>query len=156
MKRLTPLVFLVLSAMGGAEGVKPIDNADIEMNVAIRRAKESLDTFLKLKSNPPTGVENFQVKVRFASGEVVEHMWVSPFRSALGTGYEGLLRNEPRNIPSLRLGQQVKFSADQITDWGYTKEGKRFGYFTTCVLFARDKSPESQKQRTELGYQCQL
>jgi uncharacterized protein YegJ (DUF2314 family) len=112
-----------------------------------------LDDFLSLRASPPPGAENFAVKVRFKYRDNVELMWVIPFRASLN-GFEGVLKNQPRDNPSLSWGQQVKFPKEDIVDWSYSLAGKTYGQFTTCVLFDRNPSQEALKAKSERGFVC--
>lgn len=134
----------------GADNVALVHEADPEMNAAIARARQTFDNFLKLKSQSPQGVSGFIVKVRIET----EHLWVSPFRPNGKGGFEGILKSEPRNMPSLKWGQQVNFVAEQVSDWGYSNDGKLEGFFTTCVLLARDSNLRKQLKEQGRNYAC--
>ncbi|ALT76290.1 YegJ family protein [Paucibacter sp. KCTC 42545] len=125
------------------------------MNQAIQKARDSLGAFMQIKENPKSGAERFELKVSFSR----ELMWVSPFRvsggvNGKGDGFEGILKSAPQYSPTLAWGKQVSFSRDQIVDWGYTKDGKRHGHFTTCVLLARMKADEAAKIRKDMKLEC--
>ena len=124
------------------------------MNTAIAQAQKSLDNFLKLKSAPLSGTSQFTVKVLFTQGEAKEHMWVMPFRAAPGAGFEGILQNDARFISTLRRGQQVRFSREQVTDWGYSKDGTLLGFFTVCAMFARAPEQRAQLEASGQRYAC--
>ena len=137
------------------EMIKPVPSDDPQMNVAIAKAKLTFPEFLKLKSAGTDGLSQFTVKVLFVDGTNKEHMWVSPFRSASNKGFEGILKSSPRAMPSLRYDQQVTFTAEQVTDWGYTKNGKKIGYFTVCVFLARDANFRASVKSEGIQYECQ-
>lgn len=131
-----------------------VSGSDQQVNVAIIRAQRSLDDFLRVKANPSSGETAFTVKVVFTRGASVEHMWVIPFRPDGKGGLQGILKSEPRVIPDLRFGQEVNFTRQQITDWGYTREGELVGYFTTCVLLARDDGLRKRLKALGQTYKC--
>lgn len=151
--RATCLVLTLFMLSGFAvasENIAAVRTTDAQMNLAIQRARDSLGMFQQLKTDPKSGAEKFELKVSF-SGEM---MWVSPFRPN-GDRYEGILRNAPQFNPDLALGRQVQFSREQIVDWGYMKNGKRFGHFTTCVLLARQKPEEAARIKQEMSLGCE-
>ncbi len=147
------LLLLLPLVAHGADKIVPVADGDPEINAAILRSRQTLDTFLKLRMASPGDAGGFTVKVLFSESGHREHMWVAPFR-ATAAGFEGILKSQPRFISGLRYGQQVQFSRDQITDWGYNKNGTLFGYRTVCVFLARDPGQREQARRDGLVYEC--
>jgi uncharacterized protein YegJ (DUF2314 family) len=152
---LTLLLALLARPAMAQESIKPVPDDDSQMNVAIAKAKQTFPEFLKLKSASTDGLSQFTVKVLFVDGPNKEHMWVSPFRAVPSKGFEGILKSSPRAISSLRYDQQVAFTAEQVTDWGYTRNGKKVGYFTVCVFLARDSNFRASVKSKGLQYDCQ-
>nr|WP_295077612.1 DUF2314 domain-containing protein [uncultured Roseateles sp.] len=154
------LLLLLLARLSGSvfanDNIAAVRDADVPMNQAIQKARDSLGAFIQIKANPKSGAEHFELKVSFAR----ELMWVSPFRVSgsdghgKGDSYEGILKSVPQYNPTLAWGKQVSFSRDQIVDWGYTKDGRRHGHFTTCVLLARMKPDEATKIRKDMRLEC--
>jgi len=151
------LLLLLLARLFGPafanDNIAAVRDADVPMNQAIQKARDSLGAFMQIKENPKSGAERFELKVSFSR----ELMWVSPFRvsgGVNGDGFEGILKSVPQYNPALVWGKQVSFSRDQIVDWGYTKDGKRHGHFTTCVLLARMKADEAAKIRKDMKLEC--
>jgi uncharacterized protein YegJ (DUF2314 family) len=154
MRTLFTLLLVVCTQANSADNVSLVPDGDPQMTAAIAKARASLDQFLSLKAKAPDGVSSYFVKVLFKAGGTGEHMWVSPFRTS-GTGeLQGILKSEPNFAPGLRWGQEVTFSKDQITDWGYTKDGKLLGYFTTCVLLSRDADMRKKISESGRQYAC--
>ena len=149
MKPLFALVLAIHVTTSAADNVSLIHASDPQMNAAIVRARQTLPEFLAIKSKPE-GAQEFTLKVLLAK----EHVWVTPFRSDGKGGYQGLLKSEPRSLTHLRWGQEVSFGSEQITDWGYTKDGKRIGFFTTCVLLSRDLTLKKRLQSEGRHYVC--
>ena len=141
-------------ARGADPNVALIHDTDPQMNAAISKARSTLDEFFKTKSQRAPGEDGYTVKVLFREGSNAEHMWVTPFRPNAGGGYQGLLKSSPSYIKGLQWGQQVTFARDQITDWGYTKGNTLVGYFTVCVLLARDSALKSRIEANGQRYQC--
>ena len=71
-----------------------------------------------------------------------ENIWVKDL-SRNGDQISGVLNNAPADIPGLSLGSKVTFKASQVSDWGYMKNAKLYGHFTTRILMSR-ASPDEQ------------
>ena len=140
-------------AIAVTDEVKLIAANDGQMMAAKATARRTLDQFLAIHANPPFDVSAVGVKVTFTHNDVTELMWVTPFRRTTN-GFEGVLKNQPRDIPAMQWGQQVTFSKEQIADWGYTQRGKTYGHFTTCVLFERNATSDALKEKKDRGFVC--
>ena len=125
---------------------------DAAMNAAVAKARGSLDTFLALAAAPPPDASRFRVSVEFRDGAAVEYLWVAPFRR-VGDDFEGIVANRPATLHNIMLGERVRFSRDQIADWGYQQKGRQIGSFTVCVLMAR-MSPAEDAFLREQGFDC--
>ncbi|TPJ59461.1 MULTISPECIES: DUF2314 domain-containing protein [unclassified Mesorhizobium] len=144
----------------GAQGVDPGDDkgiifapGDPDMAAATKQALAGLDEFLALSEMPPSGTGRFKLKVKVRDGQVTEHFWVIPFRRA-GTGFVGILANEPEAVRNVVLGQNIEFTRDDISDWGYTRDGHQVGSFTICVMFKRMSKEEADNMREKYGFDC--
>lgn len=151
---------LSLALAGTAAGQKRDENEilmvgaqDKEMVAAIREARDSLDTFLKLARNPPPEVSGMRLKVMVKDPNGTEHFWVAPFKST-STGFEAILANEPRIVKSVQHGQRLTFTRAQITDWGYVKNGRQVGSFTVCVMLKQAPKDQADYYRKNHGFDC--
>lgn len=148
-----PLATFACLASAATDEVKLIATDDAQMQAAKATARRTLDQFLAIHDKPPFDATNMEVKVVFSHQGYDELMWVAPFRRTT-SGFQGILKNQPRDIPGLQWGQQVTFTKAEIVDWGYAQRGKTYGHFTTCVLFERQPSPEVSAARRDRGYVC--
>ena len=130
-----------------------IKTEDVEMNAAIAKAQSTLDEFLKLKANPPSGASGFKLKVKVTDAHGTEHMWVTPF-SRTATGFTGTLADQPEYVASVANGQSLSFTTADISDWGYVLNGKQIGSFTVCVLFKHMPKDEVEAYRRDYGFEC--
>jgi uncharacterized protein YegJ (DUF2314 family) len=74
------------------------------------------------------------VKAPFSDpGSQVEHMWISDVEFD-GKIVRGTLLSSPNEVSSLREGSAVALSAEQLSDWLYTLEGKAYGAFTVQLI----------------------
>jgi len=126
---------------------------DPAMVAAIRTARASLDQFLATAAAPPPGTSEFKLKVMVRDGGSTEHFWVSPFR-VTPAGFEGTLANAPRVVRNVRAGQLYRFKRDEISDWGYIRDGRQVGSFTVCALFKSMPRDQADYYRRNHGFDC--
>jgi uncharacterized protein YegJ (DUF2314 family) len=69
-------------------------------------------------------------------------MWVEDVVITTG-GYRGKLGNEPLEITSLKLGQEVLVPLERVSDWMAVDDGTLVGGFTLRVL--RDRMPADER-----------
>ncbi|MEO0817580.1 MAG: DUF2314 domain-containing protein [Pseudomonadota bacterium] len=114
------------------------------MEAAIAEAQASFDHFLEAKAAGVAPGESFTVKVGFADNTgSFEHIWVDAVR-AKGEGFAGILANQPLNLRDYsRLGEPVKFTRDQVSDWGYIDGDRLRGHFTTRLLLGNIPEDEA-------------
>jgi uncharacterized protein YegJ (DUF2314 family) len=130
-----------------------VGTKDPDMVEAIRNARAGLPEFLKLAASPPTGTSGYKLKVMVKDGSLVEHFWVTPFKS-LPDGYAGIIANEPKIVKSVKIDQLVRFDESLISDWGYTKNGRQVGSYTVCVLFKKMPTEQAEYYRKTHGFDC--
>ncbi|MEI9400989.1 YegJ family protein [Mesorhizobium argentiipisi] len=130
-----------------------IASDDAEMAAAIEKARSSLDEFLNLSDAPPPGTDKFKLKVMIVDGKATEHFWVIPFKRT-ANGFVGILANEPEIVRNVVLGQNIEFTRDDISDWGYTRNGRQVGSFTVCVMLKKMSKEEAEYMRAQYGFDC--
>ena len=150
---ILPAVIALATFMTSAPETKvlSVDSDDVEMNLAIARAREGLDGFVERAGM--AGAREPSVKVKFEDSNGIEHLWVEPF-IITDEGFEGYVANEPRTVRSVKFEEWVSFKREDITDWGYINEGVRVGYFTICVQLRRMPAGERVAYR-EAGFRCE-
>ena len=136
-----------------ADKAMMIASDDADMAAAIAKARSSLDDFLALSEAPPPGTDRYKLKVMVVDGDATEHFWVIPFRRT-ANGFVGILANEPEIVHNVVLGQDIEFTRDDISDWGYTRNGHQVGSFTVCVMLKKMTSEEADYMRTQYGFDC--
>lgn len=130
-----------------------IGTTDPEMVAAIKTARSGLDGFLALAESPLAGTEQFKLKVMVRDGDTTEHFWVVPFRPT-SSGFEGILANDPKVVRNVKAGQQIQFMRNQISDWGYSRNGRQVGSYTVCVLFKKMPPEQADYYRKNHGFDC--
>lgn len=154
------ILLFALVGLGAAAQEKRDENEvvfvgtrDADMVAAIRQARATLDEFLAISASPPPGTDGFKLKVMVKDGTETEHFWVTPFYPT-SEGFEGILANEPRVVRNVRAGQTLRFTRSEISDWGYTKNGRQIGSYTVCVLFKKMPKHQADYYRTNHGFDC--
>lgn len=152
---IAPLLALCLTTAQAAETDRIVtaERQDPAISAAVREAQAGLDEFLQLAANPPANTSGYKVQVMVTDDYGIETFWVVPFR-ALEDGFIGELANEPRIVKSVTWGQQLRFGREQITDWGYLKNGRQVGNFTVCALFKQMPAEQVEFYRTQHGFDC--
>ncbi|WP_137934865.1 YegJ family protein [Mesorhizobium comanense] len=160
VRTIISLMLVLAPELAGAQGADPGDDktvifapGDPEMTAATAHALAGLDEFLALAEAPPSGTDRFKLKVKVRDGHVTEHFWVIPFRRTK-TGFVGILANQPEEVRNVVLGQNIEFSREDISDWGYTRDGRQVGSFTVCVMFQRISKEEADHMRDKYGFDC--
>ncbi|WP_246094111.1 MULTISPECIES: YegJ family protein [Mesorhizobium] len=160
VRAMISLMLALAPGSAGAQGADPGDDKTIiftpddpEMAAATAQALASLDDFLALSEAPPSDTDRFKLKVKVRDGNVTEHFWVIPFRRT-ETGFVGILANQPEEVHNVVLGQNIEFTRDDISDWGYTRGGRQVGSFTVCVMFNKMSKEEADTMRDQYGFDC--
>lgn len=153
MLALAPISAEAQDSSQGDDSVVAVAPDDPDMAAATAQARASLDEFLALSQTPPPGTDTFKLKVMIKDGNVTEHFWVIPFQRT-ETGLGGILANEPQAVRNVVAGQYIEFSRNDISDWGYTRNGHQIGSFTVCVMFKSMSKEEADYMRTHYGFDC--
>ncbi len=71
----------------------------------------------------------FAVKMAFADGDKVEHMWIDP-TDVSKESITGKLMNDPHRLRNVRKGEMVTKPLSELTDWIYVEDNEGHGAFT--------------------------
>ncbi len=165
MSALQVIILLTLIIPLSACGQSVVDRAendelylaaddDKDMEDAFRKAREGLDGFLRLSKSPTLGKSDFSVKVGITEGENTEYFWISPFQET-ADAFAGILNNEPRMVTTVRMGQEVTFTKEQIVDWLYSDQGQMVGNFTACAMLKKEPDSERRAFEQRFGLRCE-
>lgn len=108
---------------------------DPAMLAAIAKARAGLPEFLAKAARPRIHQRAFALKVAVRAEGDTEYLWVTGF-SKQDDDFVGIISNEPRLVPNLKLGGYLVFKHDAIADWQYLENGRMVGNVTLCVLLA--------------------
>ncbi|MBA1141908.1 YegJ family protein [Mesorhizobium neociceri] len=149
----SPIAAGAQNSSQGDDKVVNVARDDPDMAAAIAQARASLDQFLSLSDAPPAGTTGYKLKVEVKDGDTSEHFWIIPFHKT-ASGFAGTLANEPQAVHNVTAGQELEFTRDDISDWGYTRNGRQVGSFTVCVLFKTISKEEADYYRQNYGFDC--
>jgi len=131
----------------------PEDNA--AMAAAFRKARASLDGFLKLLDAPPPGTHTYSVKLRVSDAGFHEYFWVGNLKRQ-NERFSGTIDNIPRRVKTVRQGQVMVFGRTEILDWMYLDDAQRrmVGNFTACALLTLEPPQAAADFKKRIGLVC--
>jgi len=131
----------------------PEDNA--AMAAAFRKARASLDGFLKLLDAPPPGTHTYSVKLRVSDAGFTEYFWVGNLKRQ-NERFSGTIDNIPRRVKTVRQGQVMVFGRHEILDWMYLDDMQRrmAGNFTACALLTLETPQAAADYKKRMGLVC--
>lgn len=153
MKRTVPALLAILLVACSSErtDIISVTSEDAEMNTAMAEARRTVDTFWLQREKEQEAFEGL-LKVYFTdegSSEDGEHMWVRVTERST-PDLKGILLSEPGWLKSVRGGQEVSFSTEQISDWLCIEHGKAKGAYTVQLL--RQRMTDQERREHDQGY----
>jgi uncharacterized protein YegJ (DUF2314 family) len=130
---------------------------DPDMQRAFAKAREGLDQFLQTAKSPAPDLASFSVKVGIGDNKNTEYFWIGDFSEKDGQ-FTGKIKNIPRIVKSVALGQQYSFTRSQIVDWTYIDKSQRkmIGNYTMCALLKKEPSSEAEATRKKFKLDCEF
>jgi uncharacterized protein YegJ (DUF2314 family) len=139
------------SSTAKKDEVVMVDGGDKEMNAAMEKARNSLNEFRDRFKNPQPTDSMFSVKVRIKDENRTEHFWAKVIRIE-GDGFVGTIDNHPRIVKNINMGDEVKITKDNLSDWSYHNNGKMIGGFTVRVLLKRIPEDQAEALKKQIGW----
>jgi len=134
--------------------ISTVRKDDPDMAAAYRKAKDTLPEFLALARAPRPTITQLAVKIGIpASDDRTEYFWLSPFEPR-GGKYAGRINNTPRMAKTVKYGEVIEFSEDEIVDWLYTEDSKMHGNFTACALLKHEPPDQAEALKRDVGLSC--
>jgi uncharacterized protein YegJ (DUF2314 family) len=124
---------------------------DAEINKAIEKAKQILDSFDYAFKNNSRVFTFFGLKKRFEENGNVEHIWIGNIQGEEDGKYVGVIDNMPEKIKSVKLGDTIEIDKKDISDWMYLKNSVLHGGYTIRLLRERMTEDERKKFDAESG-----
>ena len=116
-----------------------IGEDDPRMQAAVQEARDNWPKFVRAFEN--RAGENFGVKAPISRNGNTEFIWLEVTAIENGVVY-GKLANEPMDLGSLKLGDNVKTKECEINDWAYFDGEQPYGMYTVKVLTDAQNDPE--------------
>ena len=131
--------------------VVKVTSADVDMNAAIARARDTLPTFWASFDAPKPSETGHGLKVRFAVGpDRFEHIWMSEVEKLPGGNFSGRLANQPSDLPGKNEDDQLEFKQADITDWLFIRNGKVVGGETIKLLLKSMPKEQADAMRAQM------
>jgi uncharacterized protein YegJ (DUF2314 family) len=128
-----------------------VTTADVDMNAAIARARDTLPTFWASYDAPKQSETGHGLKVRFAVGpDRFEHIWISDVEKLPDGNFSGRCANQPSDLPGKNEGDQVEFKPADITDWLFLRNEKIVGGETIKLLLKSMPNEEADAMRARM------
>lgn len=126
------------------------------MNKAFKKAKETLDGFLKKVHERPKHLSGYAAYVKYEDKGKVEYLWVVDVKKYDKEYYIGVVESKPRLVSNVKYASIVEYRKSDIFDWEYFDNNTKntYGAFTTCA-FIKKNSAEDQQYIKVRGLQCQ-
>ena len=128
-----------------------VEKGDPAMASAIEKARATVDQFTAALEDPQPGQGDFSIKYPVVDGEMVEHMWLVPVRFEDGR-FIGNINNEPYDVTTVKLGDEVTVAPDEISDWMYVEDNKLVGGYTIRVFRDQLNDAERKALDADLGF----
>jgi uncharacterized protein YegJ (DUF2314 family) len=129
-----------------------VQGDDAAMNAAIEKAKQTSGEFLEAVRHPKPSYSGFSVKKPYpAVPSSVEHMWISQVRE-VGDHLEGVVANEAYETKAVKLGDEVSFKLEEISDWKFLDGNRLRGGFTIRYFYDRMSPAEKNAFQRESGF----
>lgn len=127
------------AAIDGDDNVVAVPTGDSAMAGAVAKANATLPRFYELMSAKTLG--DYLVKYPLEENGLVENIWVQ-LTDMNDNEFIGLLSNDPVQVKSKKMGDQVRFSKADLKDWMIKNDKEIYGGYTMRILL--DKLPEDQ------------
>jgi uncharacterized protein YegJ (DUF2314 family) len=128
-----------------------LNATDIEMNNAIKMARQTFGNFTNALKNPKKEQSYFAVKVPFNYDKGTEHLWLVDI-SIDSNVFFGTVNNEPEFTKEVKCDQRIEFNPDSISDWKYIENNKLIGGYTIKVIYNRLSTEEQIQFKKDYGF----
>jgi uncharacterized protein YegJ (DUF2314 family) len=149
MKSLLKFAFVVLIGMVGCEKSMPetlVESGydEKEMDAAIARARQEVDSFVSELSRP-TGTAH-SVKAPIEDAGKTEHFWLTDVTFKDGQ-FTGKIGNDPGIVGNVTFGQTWNIKKADISDWMFLRDRKMHGNYTMRPLLKTMSEEEATMYR---------
>lgn len=121
-----------------------VPGEDERMAWAIEKAGLTIHYFENSLKNPLPQQQYFSIKVKIVDGEEVEHIWLTDTEFDQDGNLFGVVGNEPVNVTTVSLGQQIGIDRALISDWMIIEDGRLIGGYTIRAI--RDGIDQAERK----------
>lgn len=172
MKRIQSLLFLLFFVscntnqsgrnsnsdnlgMDTAADTYTVTQEDISMNLAIDKAKKTIDVFDKALVSKNSSYTDFAIKKKYLTPDGGgEHMWIAAI-TLLNGSYRGIINNDAESTTEVNYGDTVIVRKEEITDWMYLDNNVLKGGYTIRAIRDRLNKQEQIKMDKEMGFRIE-
>ena len=132
------LCFSLASCTKKRDDVEGFDASDADMLQAYSDTRESVVKFINALEERKSD-HRYLVKFKVEADGEVEHMWGEPVSYSDGV-FTGTLVNEPAKITSISIGDSLKATREEISDWAILDANDDFiaGAYTIEVMRSKE------------------
>lgn len=155
MKAITKHLLLFLGSLLPAREsddliiIHEVDEDDKKINAAMVQARNSFPKFIDQWQARNELFEGFVKVLLEEEPNIGEYMWIKPIKLE-DDKYIGILENQPQDMKTLKIGDEVTFTTDQIADWYYVENDKAIGGITVRLL--RQRMTKKERDEFDAGY----
>jgi uncharacterized protein YegJ (DUF2314 family) len=132
-----------------------ITSEDTSMNLAIAKAKLTIDKFDQALKSNNSSYSDFAVKKRYmTSDNGGEHMWITGIILVNGN-YKGFINNDAEKTTEVKYGDTVIVRKDEITDWMYLDKNVLRGGYTIREIRNKLNKAEKVKMDKDMGFKIE-
>ena len=139
------------ASRSGAPASVHVHDADKAMDEAVHEAQRTLGKFTTALTTPKSGQSGFALKKRCTKGDKCEHLWLASVHFD-GRDLRGKVDNDPVELKTPRLGEEVSVQPEEITDWMYVENGRLVGGYTLRVYYSRLSAAEKKQFTKTMGF----
>ncbi len=129
-----------------SDGTFYVRSEDAEMSEAIATARRTLPDYWDVFEKRSLGEADFSLKVKISDSHGSEHFWLVDVTRENGVVY-GTLDNDPTVVTTVKAGDRFSVSMEDVSDWGYFRNGKMHGKHTLRVLLKHMPPQEAEMYR---------
>lgn len=133
------------AVVADSHGEEILDEAAM-METAVDEARAAAQQFIQALADPQPTRTGYSVKIPVHDGDRAEHFWVLGVRFENGQ-FVGEIGNQPEVVANVKIGDEIRASADQIGDWMYLDNRHLVGGWTIRVH--RDLMPLAERVKFE-------
>lgn len=104
----------------------------IDMKAVCAEAQGKIDYFGARLASPAPNEKAFRLQIAVPlsqTTETREYVWLTDIKP-FGAEGEGVVEADAERLP-LKQGEMLKFRRDMICDWGFERDGRMIGHYTT-------------------------